>query len=148
MVTPEEQRAIRAENAKDDKRSWGDMRDMNANPAEDHKGLIAAAEAKKAAFERGAAEAGEKAEAAKGRVAALERGESVPGGMGKRPAGGPRLWRTRGGFDTSWPRPRGSVGGAAGTGPQRGASSRSDTDVRTSFFGTCVEIGPLAKRAR
>jgi hypothetical protein len=46
MVTPDEQRAIQTENAKDDESFWDAMRDMNAASAEEHKGLIAAAEAK------------------------------------------------------------------------------------------------------
>jgi hypothetical protein len=84
MVTPEEQRGVQEENAKDDERFWDVMRDMNAASVEEHKLLVAAAQARKAAFERGAAEAGERVEAAKDRLARLSRGESVAGGLGKK----------------------------------------------------------------
>jgi hypothetical protein len=46
MVTLDEQRAIQEENAKDDERFWDAMQDMKAASVEDHKSLIAAAEAK------------------------------------------------------------------------------------------------------
>ena len=46
MVTPDEQRAVQEENAKDDERFWELMRDLNAADAEGHKLLIASAEAK------------------------------------------------------------------------------------------------------
>ena len=84
MVTAEEQREIQEQNAKDDERFWDGMRDMNAASVEEHKRLIAAAEAKKAAFERAAAEAGERLETAKDRLARLKRGELIAGGLGKK----------------------------------------------------------------
>jgi hypothetical protein len=84
MVTPDEQRAIQEENAKDDERFWEMMRDMNAAAAEDHRVASAAAEAKKAKHEGAAAEAGERLEATKARLAALERGESIAGGLRKK----------------------------------------------------------------
>ena len=46
MVTAEEQRAVQKENFKDDERFWCVMQDLNAASAEEHKSLIAAAEAK------------------------------------------------------------------------------------------------------
>jgi hypothetical protein len=44
MVTPEEQRAVQEENAKDDERFWDAMRDIGASNVEGHKALIARAE--------------------------------------------------------------------------------------------------------
>ncbi len=84
MVTAEELRAIQEENAKDDERFWDMMRDMGASTIEEHKALIAHAEAKIAEQAPKVAEAGERAKAAKARLARLARGESVPGGLGKR----------------------------------------------------------------
>ena len=83
MVTPDEQRAIQEENAKDDERLWGALRDMNAASVDEHKQLIAKAEAKVAEHGRSAAEAAEKANAAQNRLERLKRGESVAGGFGK-----------------------------------------------------------------
>ena len=74
---------MQAENAKDDERIWGAIRDLNASGVERHKSLIASAE-KKIAESRGSAEAAERAATAKDRVERLERGESVSGGLGKR----------------------------------------------------------------
>ena len=85
MVTPDEQRAVQAENAKDDERFWGGIRDLNASGVEGHKGLIALAERKMTEQTASAAEAAERAAAAKDRLERLERGESVSGGLGKRP---------------------------------------------------------------
>ena len=84
MVTAEEQRAVQEENAKDDERFWDTMRDLNAASVEEHKSLIAAAEAKLKGHESAAADAGEKLETAKDRLQRLQRGESVSGGLGKK----------------------------------------------------------------
>ncbi len=84
MVTPDEQRAIQEENAKDDERFWDSMRDMNAASVEEHKALIATAETKIAELAPRAEEAAERAEAAKGRLEKIRRGEAVAGGLGKR----------------------------------------------------------------
>src|SRR5271155_5445460 len=46
MVTPDEQRALQAENAKYDEQFWGGIRDLNASGVEQHKSLIASAEKK------------------------------------------------------------------------------------------------------
>src|SRR5271170_2921987 len=43
MVTPDEQRAIQEENAKNDERFWDTTRDLNASHIEGHKALIALA---------------------------------------------------------------------------------------------------------
>jgi hypothetical protein len=84
MVTPEEQRAVQEENFKDDERFWDTMRDLNAASVEEHKSLIASAEAKLKGHESAAADAGEKLETAKSRLQRLQRGESVSGGLGKK----------------------------------------------------------------
>jgi hypothetical protein len=60
------------------------IRDINASSADGRKVLIASAEAKKAEHERAAADAAEKVEAARERLAKIARGESVPGGLGKK----------------------------------------------------------------
>ena len=59
MVTPEDQRSIQEENAKDDEWLWGAMREMGASSIEEHKALIASAEAKIAEQEPQVAEAAE-----------------------------------------------------------------------------------------
>jgi hypothetical protein len=82
-VTSAELRAIQEENAKDDERFWNMMQEMNASSAEGHKLLIASAEAKRKEHERCAAEAAERREVARERLAKLARGETVAGGFGK-----------------------------------------------------------------
>jgi hypothetical protein len=84
MVTPDEQRTVQEENAKDGERFWGAIRNLNASSAEEHKGLIARAERKIAEQTASAAKAAERANEAKERLERLERGESVSGGLGKR----------------------------------------------------------------
>ena len=84
MVTPDEQRAIQEENAKDDERFWDTMQEMNVSSAEGHKLLAACAEAKRKEHDRVAADAAEKREIARERLAKLARGESVAGGLGKK----------------------------------------------------------------
>ena len=84
MVTPDEQRDIQEENAKDDERFWDTMQEMNVSSAEGHKLLAACAEAKRKEHDRVAADAAEKREIARERLAKLARGESVAGGLGKK----------------------------------------------------------------
>jgi hypothetical protein len=84
MVRPDEQHAIQEENAKDDEWFWGMMQDVNASVAEGHKLLVASCEAKHQEHERLAAEAAEKTEVARERLAKLARVESVAGGLGKK----------------------------------------------------------------
>jgi hypothetical protein len=84
MVTPDEQWAIQTENVKDDEQFWDAMQEMNASSAEGHKLIAAAAEAKRQEHERQAADAVEKRDVARGRLAKLARGESVAGGLGKK----------------------------------------------------------------
>jgi hypothetical protein len=83
MVTPDDQRAIQEANAEDDERFWDAMRDIGASSVEGHKVLIARAETKIAEHVAQAAEAEERAQAAKDRLERIRRGESVPGGLGK-----------------------------------------------------------------
>ena len=84
MVTAEEQRAVQEENLKDDERFWDTMRDLNAASAEEHKSLIATAEAKLKGHESAATDAGKRLETAKNRLQRLQRGESVAGGLAKK----------------------------------------------------------------
>ncbi len=84
MVTPDEQRAIQGENAKDDERFWDSMHDMNASMVEGHKALIAAAEAKIAEVAPMVAQSAERHEAARDRLNKIRRVETVAGGLGKR----------------------------------------------------------------
>jgi hypothetical protein len=83
MVTPDEQRTVQEENAKGDERFWEAMRDMGIASVEEHRALIARAETKIAEQQPKAADAGERAQAAKDRLERIRRGESVPGGLGK-----------------------------------------------------------------
>ena len=84
MVTPDEQRTVQEENAKDDERFWDTMRDLNASHIEGHKAHIARAEAKIAEMEPEVEKAAEKVEVARSRLEKLKRGESVAGGLGKK----------------------------------------------------------------
>ncbi len=85
MVTPDEQRSIQEENAKDDERFWDTMRNLNASHIEGYKAHIALAQAKIAEMEPEVAKAAERVEVARSRVEKLRRGETVSGGLGKRP---------------------------------------------------------------
>ncbi len=84
MVTPDEQRTIQEQNAKDDERFWDRMHDMNVSTIEGHKALIATAETKIAELTPRVAESAERHEAARDRLAKIRRGEGVAGGLGKR----------------------------------------------------------------
>ena len=59
------------------------MRDMGSASVEEHKALISRAETRIAEHATTAAEAEERAQAAKDRLERIRRGESVPGGLGK-----------------------------------------------------------------
>jgi hypothetical protein len=84
FLTPDDLRAVQEENAKDDERIWTGIRDMNAAAVEGYKGLIAAAEKEIAGYASTSEEVTERADAAKERLARLERGEPVVGGLGKK----------------------------------------------------------------
>src|SRR5271165_2865298 len=84
MVTPDEQRAVQAENFKDDERFWDKMRDLGASNIEGRKELIARAEALIAEETPAVAEAAERVATARDRLEKIKRGEAVAGGLGKR----------------------------------------------------------------
>jgi hypothetical protein len=78
MVTAEEQRGLQLENAKADAEFWNDFADLHAGTVDGHKGLVAAAEK---TIARSAS--AEHATQAKDRIARIERGEDVQGGLHK-----------------------------------------------------------------
>jgi hypothetical protein len=81
MVTADEQRALQLDNAKDDARLWSAMQDLHAAQVEGHKDLVATAERVIADNQAAAAKAGERTQAASERIARIERGEDVSGGL-------------------------------------------------------------------
>jgi hypothetical protein len=83
MVTLEEQRALQLANAKADAQFWDGLADMHAGTVEGHAGLIAGAERTKAGAAVEHARAAEQGARAKDRIARIERGEDVAGGLGK-----------------------------------------------------------------
>ena len=83
MVTLDEQRAAQLENTKADEKFWETIHDMHAGTVEDHKALAATVERAIAEGQAGMADTGAKREAVKQRRERLERGEDVPGGIGK-----------------------------------------------------------------
>jgi hypothetical protein len=83
IVTTEDIRSVQDESFEGDERFWGTLEDLNARDIENHKALIALAEAKIAATEQARAKAAEEAEAARSKRERLKRGESVRGGLGK-----------------------------------------------------------------
>jgi hypothetical protein len=83
MVTADEQCALQLENAEADAQFWLNFRDMNAEPVEGHKGLVAQAERKIADGQSATANAAANAAIAKERIERLKRGENVEGGLGK-----------------------------------------------------------------
>jgi hypothetical protein len=85
MVTPDEQRALQLANAKADAETWGTLADMHAGTVEGQAGLIVGAERAKAAAAAEHAKAAAEAARAKDRVARIERGENVSGGLGNPP---------------------------------------------------------------
>jgi hypothetical protein len=68
MVTPDEQRALQLENAKQDERFWSHLHRMHVASVEDHKGLIATAEGTVTQAETEAARAAAEVGAAKERA--------------------------------------------------------------------------------
>jgi hypothetical protein len=83
MPTVAEHRALQLENARIDARFWENMRDMHASTAAEYKEMIGAIERTSAKGEKAAADAGERAAAAKDRIARIEKGETVSGGLGR-----------------------------------------------------------------
>jgi len=83
MVTLDEQRALQLRNAEADERFWSSLHDMHAGTVEDHKGLAAFVERKVVEGQAEMAKAATHRDTAKERRERLERGEDVPGGLGK-----------------------------------------------------------------
>jgi hypothetical protein len=82
MVTPDDVQAEQLANAKVEAQTWNVIANVHAGTVESHKGLVASAErAKAAAAEH--AKAVEECERIKDRIARIERGEDVAGGLGK-----------------------------------------------------------------
>jgi len=84
MVTPDDQRAIQEENAKDDEQFWDGLHGANAALAEGYKGHIALAERKIAEVAPAVTDTAKRRDAAKDRLEKIKRGENVSGGLGKR----------------------------------------------------------------
>ena len=83
MVTPEEQRSVQLANAKAEARNWESVAGVFEADAEDSKRLIASAVQTVADKGNAASAAAELASEAKDRVARIEKGEIVSGGLGK-----------------------------------------------------------------
>jgi hypothetical protein len=83
MVTPDEQARLQLENAAADAQFWATLRAMHEEIAEGQKGLVATTERAIASGQASAATAAAKADEARGRIARIEKGESVPGGLGR-----------------------------------------------------------------
>jgi hypothetical protein len=83
MPTIAEQRALQLENAQADARFWEGVQDMNATTVAEYKELVGGIEGTISKGEKAAAYAGERAAAAKDWIARIEKGETVPGGLGR-----------------------------------------------------------------
>jgi hypothetical protein len=83
MPTAAEQRQLQKENAEADERFWSSLQHLNAATAEGHKGLLAKTQRTISDSEASAKDAAANAERAKERLAKIERGEDVAGGLGK-----------------------------------------------------------------
>jgi len=83
MPTADEQRQLQKEYAETDERFWSTLQDLNASTATDHKGLLAKKQRAIADSEAAAKEAAANAERAKERLAKIEKGKDVAGGLGK-----------------------------------------------------------------
>jgi hypothetical protein len=68
---------------KDEARWWDSMRDLNASHIEGLKGHMALAEPKIAEMQPEVAKAAQKADAARGKLEKLKRGEDVSGGLAR-----------------------------------------------------------------
>lgn len=83
MATAEEQRSVQLANAEAEARNWEAIAGVFAADADDSKRLVATVEQTVADKRSAAKAAAEVANAAKDRIARIERGESVSGGLGK-----------------------------------------------------------------
>jgi hypothetical protein len=85
MVTADEQRTTQLDNAKADQTFWNTVADLHAGTLADQQQLAASVEHSIASGTAEIAKAKESAEAAAERIARIERGEDVAGGLGKSP---------------------------------------------------------------
>jgi hypothetical protein len=83
MPTVDEQRQLQKENAQADEQLWSGLHDMGASAAADHRELAAKVQRTAADSEAAAANAAANVERAKERLAKIEKGEEVEGGLGK-----------------------------------------------------------------
>jgi hypothetical protein len=83
MVTPDEQRALQLENAKEDVKHFGAMRDMHQDTVDNHRSQAIRIADTIRHGEVIAADANRVAAAAQERAKRIERGEDVSGGLGK-----------------------------------------------------------------
>jgi hypothetical protein len=83
MVTVDEQREVKVENAEADERLWSALHEMHKEQSEGHKQIVVEAQGVIAKSQSAAAEAAAKAAEAKERAERLKRGEDAPGGLGK-----------------------------------------------------------------
>ena len=83
MVTVEEQRALQLRNAEADERFWTSLHDLHAGTVEEHQGLAMTVEHRVAEGQAEMAKVAIHRDAAKERRERLQRGEDVPGGLGK-----------------------------------------------------------------
>ena len=84
FLTADDLRTVQAENAKADEQLWAGIRDMNAAAVEGRERLIAAAATEIAEYAATSADVAERVGSTKDRLARLERGEPVVGGLGKK----------------------------------------------------------------
>jgi len=82
MVLPDEQRALQLENAKADDRFWSTFQDLGEDQAVAMKAMAAKAARDAATAQENATAAAARAAEAKARIAKLENGEAVQGGLG------------------------------------------------------------------
>jgi hypothetical protein len=83
MATAAEQRALQLANAEAEATLWDSMADLHAGTAADHKGLAASAAYTAAKGEAERATAAAKAARARDRIARINAGEDVAGGLGQ-----------------------------------------------------------------
>jgi hypothetical protein len=80
----DEQRALKLENARAEARIFDTMADLHGALAANHKAVATAANAKRSGNEAASAASAVRAAEARERIAKIEAGEDVPGGLGRR----------------------------------------------------------------
>jgi hypothetical protein len=83
MVTADERQQLQRENAEADAKFWSVLADMHQSSVDDHRALAAKVERKIADGEAQAAQATASFDAANDRLAKIDKGEEVSGGLGK-----------------------------------------------------------------